>query len=87
MSRPGAPAKHAVPEDSEELQALHRGEITLDEFLDRKVEQAVGHWRSKLSAEKFSALRDAARIQIATHPVTVELVRQATGHDPHKMAG
>lgn len=73
--------------DSEELEALNRGDITLDEYLDRKVDRALGHWQSRMSPVKLAALREAIRVQLATHPVSAELVRRATGQDPNKATG
>jgi hypothetical protein len=64
---------------SEALGQLQRGEISVDQYLDTRVEQAVDHLKDKLSAEQLEFVRDSLREQLASDPVLVELVRRATG--------
>jgi hypothetical protein len=78
------PAPSAASGESEELQALRRGELTLDEFLDRKADRAVARLRKSLSAEEAAAVRDAIRVQLEIDPHTVELIRELTGLDPQR---
>jgi hypothetical protein len=72
-------------EESEALQRLHRGDITLEEYLDIKADEAVEHLRGKKSAEHIAAVRHAVRMQMVLHPVTVELARRVTGQDPQRL--
>jgi hypothetical protein len=62
-----------------ELDRLTRGEISLDDYLDARVSEAVQHLQGKLSSEQLSFVRQTLRDELATDPVLVELVRQATG--------
>jgi hypothetical protein len=64
---------------SSELDKLTRGEITLDDYLDARVSEAVRHLEGKLGAEQLAFVRQTLRDELATDPVLVELVRQATG--------
>ena len=62
-----------------ELDKLARGEISLDQYLDARVSEAVQHLEDKLSANQLAFVRQTLRDQLATDPVLVELVREATG--------
>lgn len=76
-------ALHAVASTTDDvLQQLQRGEITLDEFLDRRVELALAHIRGRVSEERLVMLREVMREHVRTDPVVVELVRRATGQIP-----
>ena len=67
---------------STELERLTRGEISLDDYLDARVTEAVQHLEDKLSSDQLAFVRQTLRDQLATDPVLVELVRQATGKTP-----
>lgn len=79
-----APLPQPASHESAELQALRRGEITMDEFLDRKADRAVAGLRERLSAEEAEAVRDAIRAQLEIDPYTVELLRELTGQAPQR---
>jgi hypothetical protein len=64
---------------SSDLAALDRGEITLDQYLDARVAQAVEHLNGKLSSEQLEFVKSTLREQLRTDPVLTDLVRQATG--------
>lgn len=64
------------------MQRLQRGEITLDQYLEERVDQAVAHVRSALSGEQMQILKETIREALAEDPVLVELVRRATGLTP-----
>lgn len=51
------------------LQQLQRGEITLDEFLDQRVEIALAHIVRLVSEERLALLRDVMREHVRTDPV------------------
>jgi hypothetical protein len=61
------------------LGQLQRGEISVEQYLDTRVEQALEHLQSKLSSEQLDFVRNNLREQLASDPVLVELVRRATG--------
>lgn len=64
---------------SGELAKLSRGEITLDAYLDARVNEAVLHLEGKLTNEQLAFVKQTLRDELATDPVLIELVRQATG--------
>jgi uncharacterized protein YhdP len=70
----------SAPSESAERQALRRGEITWDEFLDQKADKAVARLRAQLSPEDLAAVREAIRLQLELDPRTVEELRELTGH-------
>jgi|SRR5687768_12225172 hypothetical protein len=71
---------------SDDLARLHRGELSLDAYLDARSAEAVRHLEGKLSAEQLEFVRQTLREQLATDPVLVELVRRATGGVPSEPA-
>ncbi len=65
--------------ESEALQALARGELSLEQYLDARVESAVAPLVSRLSADQLDFVRSELRSALETDPVLLELVSQATG--------
>lgn len=59
-----------------------RGEISVDEYLDGRVNEAIAPYNGKLPADRIEWLRGMLREQLATDPVSAEFVRQATGREP-----
>lgn len=64
-----------------DLAAFDRGEISIDQYLDRRVEQALGHIAGKIPPEQLDFVRATLRDQLRTDPVLLEMVRRATGRD------
>ena len=64
------------------LQALQRGEIGFDAYLDHRAAEAVRPLEGKLGADELEFVRSAIREQLETDPVLVELVQRATGRVP-----
>jgi len=58
-----------------------RGEITVDEYLDAMVSDAVALASGKLSEDRVEWLRGMLREQLLSDPVLRERVRQATGRE------
>jgi hypothetical protein len=81
-----APAAVTISRVSAELERLQRGELSLDEYLDQRVEQAVGHLVGKIGVEQLDFVKQSLREQLGTDPVLTELVRRTTGVSP-AMAG
>lgn len=73
------PKGPASTEGSDALGRLQRGEISVDEYLDARVQQATDHLKDKLSAEQLDFVRDSLREQLSVDPMLAELVRRATG--------
>jgi hypothetical protein len=76
----GVEGKQA-PQDvgSDALQRFDAGELTVDEYLDLQVDQAVAHLEGKLPAEQLDFVRASLRTQLTEDPVLAELVRRTTG--------
>jgi hypothetical protein len=73
-----AQAPTAATGASEALNALERGDITVDQYLDARVESAVEPLLSRLSPEQLEFVRAELRSALTTDPVLVELVRKTT---------
>lgn len=63
---------------SDAFVALERGEISVDQYLDARVESAVAPLLSRLSPEQLEFVRTELRSALTTDPVLVELVRKTT---------
>lgn len=68
------PAEAAAPGP---LQQLQSGTLTLDRYLDAKVDEATA--QLALAPSDLSAVRAALRERLASDPTLVDLVRSATG--------
>jgi len=77
-SVPTAPATRV----SAALSSLQRGELSLDQYLDGRVNEAVTHLAGKISPEQLEFVKQSLREQMATDPVLVELVQRTTGAAP-----
>jgi hypothetical protein len=77
----GAARPADVVQGASPLQQLRAGEITLDRYLDLKVEQATSHLHG-LTKVELETIRSTMRDQIAQDPTLADLVRQATGQVP-----
>lgn len=74
-----AEASAASAASSDAFLALERGEISVDQYLDARVEGAVAPLLSRLSPEQLEFVRAELRTSLTTDPVLVELVRKSTG--------
>lgn len=63
------------------LERLRAGELTLDQYLDIKVEDAL-RAVGKVGAADREVIRHTLRDALASDPGLADLVRQATGHMP-----
>jgi hypothetical protein len=59
---------------SPELAKLKRGDWTLEEYLDDRVNRALAKLPSWLSSEQRETVRDTLRFQMATDPALDEIV-------------
>src|SRR5258708_7488463 len=75
VERAAAPV---APSGTEALGRLKSGDITLDEYLEQRVGDAVNHLTQKLSGEQIEFVKDTLREQLKSDPVLVELVRRTT---------
>ncbi len=67
---------------SSALAQLQRGELSLDQYLDGRVNDATSHLVGKLSPDQLEFVKQSLRDQMATDPVLVELVQRTTGSAP-----
>jgi len=79
----GSPEAAAAPVaevggGGEALALLERGEISVQQYLDARVESAVAPLLSRLSSEQLEFARGELRSALETDPVLVELVRKVT---------
>jgi hypothetical protein len=64
---------------SDAFSALERGEISVEQYLDARVESAVAPLLSRLSPDQLEFVRSELRQALETDPVLVELVKKTTG--------
>ncbi|MBN2192675.1 MAG: hypothetical protein JW751_07640 [Polyangiaceae bacterium] len=74
------------PEASAEIESgplmrLERGDITLDQYLDLRVDAAMAHLPA-LPPSELGFVRDTLRADLASDPALVDLVRRATASSP-----
>lgn len=74
------PVEQTGPSDA--LERVRSGELSLDQYLDGRAEEAVQHLVGKLPPEQLDFVRETLREQLGSDPVLVELVKRATGADP-----
>jgi hypothetical protein len=63
---------------SDSFAALERGELSVEQYLDTRVETAVAPLVARLSPEQLEFVRAELRSALETDPVLVELVRKTT---------
>jgi hypothetical protein len=64
------------------LRQLNRGELSLDEYLEYRVEDAVAHLKDTVSAEQLDFVREVLRQELRSDPALREMLRQVTGREP-----
>lgn len=60
------------------LERLERGELSVEQYLDSRVDEAIAPFQAHLSPEKLDFMKNALRAQLESDPVLIELVRRAT---------
>jgi len=61
------------------LAQVQSGQITRDQYLDLRVDEAVKHLVGQLSPEKLDVIRSTLREQLSTDPLLLTMVRRAVG--------
>jgi hypothetical protein len=64
------------------LTRLEKGEISVDQYLDARVEEALAPLVERLAPGQLDFVRSSLRAELATDPVLVELVQRVTGAAP-----
>jgi hypothetical protein len=76
---PGAAAKRPARVGSEALEKLKRGEWTVEQYVEDRIERALGAVPVPLTAEQRDSVRETLRAQLETDPVVREYARLTTG--------
>lgn len=58
------------------LGQLERGELSFEQYLDARVNEATAPFEGRLRAEQLEFVRESLRAQLETDPVLVDLVRR-----------
>ncbi len=64
--------------DESLVDRLQSGELTRDQYLDIRADQAVHHLVGQLPTDQIETIRSTLREQLSTDPLLVTLVRRAT---------
>jgi hypothetical protein len=60
------------------LSQLEQGQITREQYLDRRIDEAVSPFASRLSPDQLEHVRSTLREQLQIDPAIVDLIRRAT---------
>jgi hypothetical protein len=74
----GSAAKRPARVGSEELEKVKRGEWTVEQYIDDRVERAIVAMPLRLTETQRESVRETLRFQVATDPVLAEYVRLST---------
>jgi hypothetical protein len=66
---------------SDALLRLRRGEITLDEYLDFRADEAIRDIEGVLPTRRVAVIRETLRQQLAMDPVLVGMVEHLTASE------
>lgn len=72
----------AVSSSSAALTRLEKGEISLDQYLDARVDDALAPLVARLAPEQIEFVKSSLRAELATDPVLQELVKRVTAAVP-----
>ncbi|MGC4068262.1 MAG: hypothetical protein QM784_27155 [Polyangiaceae bacterium] len=64
------------------LQRLERGELTREQYLDARVEEAIAPFSNTLTRDQLDFMRTTLRERLQLDPALVELVQRATAGAP-----
>ena len=60
------------------LDRVQSGELSVEQYLEQRVSEALSPWSGRLSAAELDFVRSSLRAELETDPVLVELARRAT---------
>lgn len=69
--------------ESEAVRRVKAGEMSLEEYIEERTEEALAHVKGKIPDETLDNIRYVLREKIRTDPLLVEAVRRTTGMTPH----
>jgi hypothetical protein len=73
-----SPGSEVAPVDSELLKRLQTGQVSQEQYLDIKAEQAVAHLVGRLPVEQVDLIRATLRDQLSCDPFFQRLVQRVT---------
>jgi hypothetical protein len=82
LEPPGTTGTSAAGAPSQLLSQLERGEISVDAYVQARVDEAVRPFEGRISDEQLKLVRDALSAEVGNDPVVVELVQRATAGAP-----
>lgn len=62
-----------------DLDRVASGELSVEQYLDARVERATGHLANALAPDQLAALQEELREQLATDPMLQRLVQRTLG--------
>jgi hypothetical protein len=62
-----------------DLDRVASGELSVEQYLDARVERATGHLANALSPDQLAAVQEELREQLATDPMLQRLVQRTLG--------
>lgn len=77
----------AGEETSEALARVRRGDLSLDEYLETLVEEAIAHLKGRVPEERLDVVRSIARNTLREAPEFQEAIRSLTGQTPGTPSG
>lgn len=84
VGRPSADfaVERADATSASDLDRVASGELSVDSYLDARVQEATTHLASALGPEQLATLQEQLREQLRTDPLLTRLVHRALGTTP-----
>lgn len=82
--RTGAALRAVGPQISAALERVRRGELSVDDYIEERIDQAMAHMDPRLSAEQRARAREVLREHIAGDPMLSEQLARLTGKPPNQ---
>lgn len=73
-----APEARTVADSGSILGRLERGEVTREQYVDYRIDEAVAPFTSRLSEHQLTEMRAVLRDRLESDPTVAELLRRAT---------
>lgn len=80
--RSGAVLRAVGPQISPALEQVRRGELTLEEYIEQRIDAAMAHVDPKLTAEQRARSREVLREHIESDPVLSEQLARLVRTSP-----
>ncbi len=80
--RTGAALRAVGPQISPALQQVRRGELSVEEYIEQRLDAAMAHVDARLSSEQRARAREVLREHIMSDPLLSRQLAQLTGQPP-----